>query len=351
MKLYRTKNAKFGENFSTEELRDHYEALIDDSGKAKSLSREQLLKALKGTEFEEHAYNAKKNDLDPKDRATLKQLKDALQKASDEMDDHPGAAKYEAAYKAAEKQYNDFVEKVSLGKTNANEAEVRKLAEMVIDEVLEPKWEDVVRIAKREGYEKPIPARAWGLIGMELRKLGKTNARPPTSRFEKGDDVIWRGHVYEVGSVRTTADGYQYDLYKPDGKRVTFVPEEQVSPADKTSGQIGRQNDKASPGDTVSYGPYKWKVEKVEGNRYFLRQVGGGQVAEHISERDIRKENAGELDELDLDVKKAFKAMMRNPGNVQLQREYEQLKSRQRGITPKDTRSKMDKFKKSVYGV
>ena len=59
------------------------------------------------------------NDFDPKDRATLKELKAALAKASDEMDDHPGIAKYEAAYKAAEKTYNDFLEKAKTVKSNS----------------------------------------------------------------------------------------------------------------------------------------------------------------------------------------------------------------------------------------
>lgn len=58
------------------------------------------------------------NDLDPKDRATVKELKEKLAKASDEMDDHPGAASYEAAFKAAQKQYDDFLDTVGT-KTNA----------------------------------------------------------------------------------------------------------------------------------------------------------------------------------------------------------------------------------------
>jgi len=44
---------KFGESFTTEELEEHYVALV---GKPDGLTREQLLAGLRGTAFEEHAY-------------------------------------------------------------------------------------------------------------------------------------------------------------------------------------------------------------------------------------------------------------------------------------------------------
>jgi len=64
-------------------------------------------------------YNeAKENDIDPKDKATLEDLKRQLAKAADEMDDHEGAASFKAAFVAAQKQYDDFLDKIAT-KTNA----------------------------------------------------------------------------------------------------------------------------------------------------------------------------------------------------------------------------------------
>lgn len=65
-------------------------------------------------------FNALINDLDPKDKATILQLRERLRAAADEMDDHPGIPKYEAAFKAAQKQYDDFMDKVkSVERRNA----------------------------------------------------------------------------------------------------------------------------------------------------------------------------------------------------------------------------------------
>jgi hypothetical protein len=71
-------------------------------------------------------YNeAKENAIDPKDKATLEDLKRQLAKAADDMDDHEGAPKYEAAFKAAQKQYDDFMDKIAT-KTNAKVRVFRK---------------------------------------------------------------------------------------------------------------------------------------------------------------------------------------------------------------------------------
>ena len=68
------------------------------------------------------------NDLDPKDKATIRDLRAKLEKASDEMDDHEGAPKYEAAFKAAQKAYDDFLDKVkSANRTNAKDQEIDAL--------------------------------------------------------------------------------------------------------------------------------------------------------------------------------------------------------------------------------
>jgi hypothetical protein len=45
----------FAANFTTEELKEHYRALIDEE--CNDMTREQLIEALRDTEFEEHAYN------------------------------------------------------------------------------------------------------------------------------------------------------------------------------------------------------------------------------------------------------------------------------------------------------
>lgn len=44
---------KYGEHFTLEELQEHFQALRGDP---KNLSREEILKDLKGTEFDEFAY-------------------------------------------------------------------------------------------------------------------------------------------------------------------------------------------------------------------------------------------------------------------------------------------------------
>jgi hypothetical protein len=62
-------------------------------------------------------YNeAKENAIDPKDKATLDDLKRKLAKASEEDND--------AAFVAAQKQYDDFLDKIAT-KTNAKVRIVR----------------------------------------------------------------------------------------------------------------------------------------------------------------------------------------------------------------------------------
>lgn len=54
-------------------------------------------------------YNeTKENAIDPKDKATLEELKRKLAKAAEEDDD--------AAFKAAQKQYDDFLDKIETKK-------------------------------------------------------------------------------------------------------------------------------------------------------------------------------------------------------------------------------------------
>lgn len=48
---------EYAAGFTTEELRDHYHALIGDS---KGMTRESLIAALRGTEFDEHAFGGAK---------------------------------------------------------------------------------------------------------------------------------------------------------------------------------------------------------------------------------------------------------------------------------------------------
>jgi len=176
--------------------------------------------------FKKNATN--ENDFDPKDRATLRELKDALAKASDDMDDHPGAAKYEAAYRAAEDTYNDFIEKA---KTVNNSSEL----------------DDLVKV-------KALWEKAMARDKAELAQVQK--------------------QIADVQKLYRKEKDLQFSI---------GVAEDKIRLASRT-------NDKAGLGDIVDYGPDKWKVERVEGNRYFLRQVGGsGMVADNVEERNIRK--------------------------------------------------------------
>jgi hypothetical protein len=58
----------------------------------------------------EPVFTTLDNNFTPMERATAKELKDRLKKASDEMDANPGVASYEAAYKTAERIYQKFLD-------------------------------------------------------------------------------------------------------------------------------------------------------------------------------------------------------------------------------------------------
>ena len=129
MKLYRKNIGAPSDKEKASErikLADEYQKAISAYEKSKSQEDKTKMDRLKAQL--DRLSDGKENDLDPKDREKIKQLRDALKRASDEMDDHEGAPKYEAAFKAAQKDYDDFMDNVKpVDRKNAKDQEIESL--------------------------------------------------------------------------------------------------------------------------------------------------------------------------------------------------------------------------------